>query len=179
MLSYYRPKNSPTKMLQHVCISGRTNLTHTYVCFLTYTENFHHKFFYHIWYNENPYHLTPYLTTNKQYNISLQNRIDSCVIPLGAALTLLPTARYESITRLHIPGASSVAIFQWIHQLSDSSVVQSVKTFYQSTKFFLIRKLLRVPDISFYRSLRSYVIILAPSQTSLPVFMFCTFLLSL
>jgi len=92
-LRYYRPKNSPTKILQHFRISGRTNLTHTYVCFLMYTDNLHHKFFYHIWYNDNPYHLTPYLNTNKRSNISHQNCIDSCVIPVGTAFTLLPTTR--------------------------------------------------------------------------------------
>jgi len=36
-----------------------------------------------------------------------------------------------------------------IHQLSDSRAAQSVKTFYQSSKFFLIRKPLHVPDISY------------------------------
>ena len=106
-------------MLQHFCISGRTNLTHTYVCFVMYTDNFHHKFLYHIWYNENPYPLTPYLNTNKQYNISLQNRTDWCVIPVGTALTLLPTARCVEIsvkTVIAKPGCYwqlHVSAFRW------------------------------------------------------------------
>ena len=161
-------------MLQHFCISGRTNLTHTYVCFVMYTDNFHHKFLYHIWYNENPYPLTPYLNTNKQYNISLQNRTDWCVIPVGTALTLLPAARCVEISvrtviakpgcywQLHVSAfrcclsaVLSLSGVIVIHQLSDSSLAHSVKMFYQFTKFFLIRKLLRVPDISYYRSPRS------------------------
>jgi hypothetical protein len=145
------------KMLQHFCISGRTNLTHIYVCFLMYTDNFHHKFFYHIWYNENPYPLTPYLNTNSTIFPSKTTQIHAS----SQWVLLSHGYQLSDVYLLHVfkDRAQAVVLsFSGIivmHQLSDSSFAQSVKPFYHSTKFFIIRKLLRVPDISYYRSLRS------------------------
>ena len=160
-------------MLQHFCISGRTNLTHTYVCFLLYTDNFHHKFFYHIWYIENPYHLTPYLNTNKR---SLQNCLTHASSPsaLPSHYYQLPDVYSMSFYRAQAVLLSFSGVIV-IHQLSDSSAAQSVKTFYHSTKFFLIRKPLRVPDISYLQK----PLFLSYNPCSFanfpPVFKFCTF----